>query len=117
MEQSPITDLFMKFIPLLLSIVGAAGGGIAWLAKRRDASEAARLQAVTQSWAQVKEQLDGYKKEVEVLEKYRAEVIQTRVDFGMMARRIQELEEQVTTLRNENAELRLKIAKIGGATA
>lgn len=117
MEQSPITDLFMKFIPLLLSTVGAVGGGVAWLAKRRDASEAARLQAVTQSWAQVKEQLDGYKKEVEALEKYRLEVIQTRVDFGMMARRIQDLEEQVAALRNENAELRLKVAKTGGATA
>jgi len=117
MEQSPITEAFTKLIPLILSLVGALGGGIAWIAKRRDASEAARLQAVTQSWAQVKEQLDGYKKEVEALEKYRAEVIQTRVDFGMMARRIQELEEQVASVRGENAELRLKIARMGGANA
>lgn len=114
MEQSPITETFAKLIPLILSIIGAVGGGIAWLAKRRDTAEVARLQAVTQSWAQVKEQLDGYKRDIEVLEKYRLEVIQTRVDFGMMAWRIQGLEEQVISLRAENAELRLKIAKING---
>lgn len=114
MEQSPITETFAKLIPLILSIIGVVGGGIAWLAKRRDTFETVRLQTIVQSWAQVKEQLDGYKKEVESLERYRAEVVQTRVDFGMMAWRIQELEEQVISLRAENTELRLKIAKING---
>jgi len=105
MEQ--FIESLLRIGPFGLSLLAAIGSGVVWWAKRRDATEIARLQAVTQSWQQVKEQLEqgqgreeALRREVKACEEAAEKM---RVDFGIMARRIVQLEQENARLRGNSA--------------
>lgn len=92
----------MKYGPIILSLLTGVAGAYAWHIKRQDtrieASDEARLRAIEQSWQQVKEQLAQASATEErlrqMLRECNDEAAKIRVDFGVMARRIAELEDE-----------------------